>query len=273
MKRTLLSAVVALTFAAAALAAPGEGGQVREVSIPGKVFVPGSLDVLVGDTVVWRNGDASTHTVTADQDSFDSGFLSPGATFAWTFSKSGLYAYHCAIHKFMHGVVRVVPVALSAPEGPVVSGGRVVLSGLAPAGTTRVIVRRNDASARDRIVVPAADGTFSIAERVVRPVAYRALVGGVASPVVRVEVAPRVVAQPGVGNLVAAAVPSRVGAHAALQAYDREHFAWRTVARRVVGPGSHVVIPLPAERHGRFRIVVRGGDGWVDGFSQAVVLR
>jgi len=273
MKRTtLLSTVVALTLAATAFAEPGDGAQVRSVSIPGKVFVPGALDVLVGDTVVWRNGDGSTHTVTADDDSFDSGVLSPGATFARTFSKPGRYVYHCTIHKFMHGVVRVVPVALSAPEGPVVTGGRVVLNGLAPAGIDRVVVRRSGTSARNRIVVPAADGTFSVAERVVRPVAYRALVGGASSPLVRVEVAPKVIAHPVAGNLVAAVVPSRAGAHSALQAYDLEHFAWRTVARGVVRPDSRVTIPLPAERRGRFRIVVRGADGWADGFSQAVVL-
>jgi plastocyanin len=271
MRRVLFVAVVALAAVAAALAAPPGGGQVREVSIPGKVFVPGTLDVLVGDTVVWRNGDATTHTVTADNDSFDSGFLSPGATFAETFSKPGLYVYHCTIHKFMHGVVRVVPVALSAPDDAVVSGGRVVLSGLAPAGTEQVTVMRSDDSTKQRVVVPATDGSFTVTERVFRPVAYRALLGGVSSPLVHVEVEPKVVARARAGKLIATAKPSREGARAALQEYDLEHFAWRTIARSVLGPGSHVAISLPAEHRGRFRVVVRGGDGWGDGASQAVV--
>ena len=88
----------------------------------------------------------------------------------------------------------------------------------------------------------------------------------------RIEVSPKVVAELGAGRLVAAVTPSRAGARAALQAYDSEHFTWRTVARGVVDPASHVAIPLQAERRGRFRIVVRGGDGWADGASQAVVL-
>jgi plastocyanin len=274
MKGLFVSAVVALSLVAAPLAAPGVGGgQVREVAIPGRFFAPGSLDVLVGDTVIWRNGDGSTHTVTAEDDSFDSGDLSPGASFAMAFSKPGRYAYHCTIHKFMRGVVRVVPVVFSAPEDPVVSGGRVVLSGLAPAGIEKVVVVRSGTPAWERSVVPAVDGSFSVIERVVRPVAYRALVGGIASQLVRIEVAPNVVARPDAGTLVAAAAPSRAGARAVLQTYDRELFAWRTVARGVVGPDSHVTIPLPADHRGRFRIVVRGGDGWADGSSQAVVLQ
>ncbi len=274
MKGLLVATVMVLSLATVALAAPGPGGgQVREVSIPGKFFAPSSVDVLVGDTVVWRNGDSSSHTVTAADDSFDSGYLSPGATFTLTFSKPGLYAYHCTIHRFMRGAVRVAPVALSAPEAPIVSGGRVVLNGLAPAGTAKVVVRRSGSSARDQTVVPAADGSFSVAERAIRPVTYRAFVGNLASPLVRIEVAPKVAVQPSAGSLVAVAVPSRAGVHAVLQAYDREHFAWRTVARGVVRSDSHVSIPLPAERRGRFRIVVRGGEGWADGASPAVVVR
>ncbi len=272
MKRTLSVAVVGLVLAAAAALAAGGSGQVREVAIPGKFFSPAALDVLVGDSVIWRNGDSTSHTVTADDSSFDSGYVPPGGMFAMAFPKPGFYTYHCTIHRFMYGVVRVVPVALSAPEAPVVSGGRVVLSGLAPAGTEQVIVVQSGAATKQRVVVPAADGSFSVAERVFRPVAYRALVGGIASPSVRIEVSPKVVAQPGAGKLVAAVKPSRAGAHAALQAYDREHFTWRTVSRGVVDPASRVAIALPAERHGRFRVVVRGGDGWADGTSQAVVL-
>jgi plastocyanin len=274
MKRVFVLAVVMAAVAvASAFGATREGAQVREVSIPGKVFVPGRLDVLVGDTVLWRNGDAASHTVTANDDSFDSGFLGPGGTFARTFAKPGLYAYHCTIHKFMRGVVRVVPVALTAPDESVLSGGRIVLQGLAPAGTLQVVLAEVGGSSRERRITPAADGSFSVPVRVFGPTAFRAVAGGLSSPPVRIRVAPRVRVQPGAGGLAGAVTPSRAGARAVLQRYDRERFAWITVAHGVVDRSSHVAVPLPAEHAGHFRVVVRGSDGWADGISQTVVGR
>ncbi len=121
--RTSLAAVGgSLALAAGIPAALGDDGQVREVSIPGKVFAPAQLQVLVGDTVVWRNGDVTDHTVTSDDGAFDSGYLGPGLTFSLAFPKLGRYSYHCTIHKFMHGEIVVVPVALQAPAHPVVLG-------------------------------------------------------------------------------------------------------------------------------------------------------
>src|SRR5262249_36514215 len=67
-------ALGALVLAAAAPAAGG-GGQVREVTMPGKFFAPGRIQVLVGDTVTWRNADGTNHTVTSDDDLFDSGYV------------------------------------------------------------------------------------------------------------------------------------------------------------------------------------------------------
>ena len=270
MKRYLFVLLAAAVVTAAAVGAAREGAQTREVSIPAKVFVPGRIDVLVGDTVLWRNGDAITHTVTANDDSFDSGFLAPGATFTRTFAKPGSYAYHCTIHKFMRGVVRVVPVALSAPDRPVVAGAAILLQGLAPTGTTQVSVTQVGGSGPGRTATPAADGSFSVSVRVFQPSAFRAVVGGRASPLVRVAVAPRVHVQPGEGALVAAVAPSRAGATAVLQRYDRERFAWVTLGRGVVDRSSHVALPLPKDRTGHFRLVVRGSHGWADGVSQTV---
>ena len=269
----LAALAVTAAVATSALGTASVGGQVREVSMPGKVFVPGRVYVLVGDTVVWRNGDAITHTVTANDDSFDSGYLAPGGTFARTFKKPGLYAYHCTIHKFMRGTVRVVPVALSAPVDPVISGGHVVLQGLVPAGTAQVTLTQVGGKGRERRVAPAVDGSFSVSVRVFAPVGFRAVVGDAVSPLLRIAVAPSVRVQLGTGSLVGTVKPSRAGARAALQRYDRERFAWVTLARTRVDARSQVAVPLPADRAGHFRLVVRGDDGWADGFSRAVLGR
>ncbi|HEY7538184.1 MAG TPA: plastocyanin/azurin family copper-binding protein [Gaiellaceae bacterium] len=247
--------------------------QVREVSMPGKVFAPGVLQVLVGETVVWRNADSINHTVTSDSDQFDSGFIAPGLTFARVFEKTGRYAYHCSIHRFMTGDVVVVPVALAAPRDPVISGGRVVLQGLAPSGTRRVVVQK--AGERGRVVArvaPAGDGSFAVPLRVFRPEDLVARARGRASPRVHVAVSPRVRVRRQGAAVVAVAKPARRGARAVLQRYDRERFAWSTLTRGRLDAGSRVEFRLP-EGAGRFRVVVRGDGSWADGASGPVVVR
>ena len=70
-------------------------------------FQPASLTVKVGDTVTWTNNDSTAHTVTADDNSFDSGNIDPGATYKHTFDKAGTVPYHCSIHSSMTGSIVV----------------------------------------------------------------------------------------------------------------------------------------------------------------------
>lgn len=70
-------------------------------------FDPDPISITVGDTVTWTNEDGFAHTVTADDDSFDSGNLDSGATFEQTFDEAGEFAYHCNIHPQMTGTVSV----------------------------------------------------------------------------------------------------------------------------------------------------------------------
>jgi plastocyanin len=275
MRRRLLALVsalaVGLTVAGAVVAA--QGGQVREVTMPGQAYAPGRIQVLVGDTVVWRNADGTNHTVTSNDDLFDSGFISPGLTFAEAFAKPGHFAYHCSIHRFMRGEVVVVPVALSAPAEPVVSGGRIVLRGFAPTGTATVTVARTGNARRVVArVVPAGDGSFTIPLRVYEPENFIALAKGVASPVVHVAVAPKVRARRSAAAVRASVDPARPNVRAVLQRYERELFAWRTIARGRLSAASRATFALP-ERAGRFRVVVRGSGGWADGASGAIVVR
>jgi plastocyanin len=265
--------VAAVVLVLAAPSAVADTGRVRSVAIPGKAFAPADLHVLVGDTVQWQNGDSTNHTVTANDGSFDSGYLSPGTTFSLVFPKLGHYEYHCTIHRFMRGVVTVVPVALEGPGQTVVSGGRVTLSGLAPPGTRKVTVERlgGRKPAVEHRVVPAGDGSFSVTLRAQAPVVFVAAVKGKRSAAVRVMVAPRVRARVARGLVKATVSPARTGARAELQVYIRDFFTWRTIAGGRVDGGSHVSLRLPAKARGHYRIVVRGGHGWADGASPAVV--
>ena len=86
-------------------AAGGTGG--AQVTIQNFSFSPASVTVKVGDTVTWTNQDSTTHTVVADNGEFKSGNLGNGATFSFTFSTAGTFAYHCSIHSTMKGTVVV----------------------------------------------------------------------------------------------------------------------------------------------------------------------
>src|SRR5579864_8225308 len=71
------------------------------VSIVNMSFSPSSLTVTAGTTVTWTNNDTMTHTVTADDGSFDSGNITMGSKYSKLFSTAGTYTYHCTIHPNM----------------------------------------------------------------------------------------------------------------------------------------------------------------------------
>ena len=73
-------------------------GSAVAVAISGYAFDPATLTVKEGTTVTWTNQDSVTHTVTSDTGLFDSGGMSQGDTFSFTFTTAGTYAYHCTPH-------------------------------------------------------------------------------------------------------------------------------------------------------------------------------
>lgn len=83
------------------------GGKV--VAVANFAFAPANLSVSTGDTVTWINMDDVSHTVTADNDAFDSGAFGHGASFQLTAGPPGVYTYFCQIHPFMKGTLTVTP--------------------------------------------------------------------------------------------------------------------------------------------------------------------
>jgi predicted lipoprotein with Yx(FWY)xxD motif/plastocyanin len=83
------------------------GAAAASASIVDFGFQPGTITVKVGATVTWTNTGAASHTVTADDASFDSGSLATGRTFQHTFTAAGTYSFHCKIHPSMTGTVVV----------------------------------------------------------------------------------------------------------------------------------------------------------------------
>ena len=95
------------------------GGSTVNVSLPNGVgnsqglnYLPASVTVAKGGSVVWKNNDPVPHTVTSTSvtsgaSSFDSGNMNANATYTVTFTFDGTYQYKCSYHPWMHGTVIV----------------------------------------------------------------------------------------------------------------------------------------------------------------------
>lgn len=87
-------------------------------------YYPAELTIEKGETVTWKNESALVHTVTCDPEkaarsknvnlpegaqAFDSGRMSKGDTFKYTFEQAGRYKYFCIPHEAtgMIGVIIV----------------------------------------------------------------------------------------------------------------------------------------------------------------------
>jgi plastocyanin len=90
---------------------PASNGNTFQVSIAGSFnFLPGTLTVPKGATVIWTNHSSVGHTVTSDTNAFASnGTIPEGQTFQMVFTTAGTYTYHCAIHTYMKGTIIVTP--------------------------------------------------------------------------------------------------------------------------------------------------------------------
>jgi plastocyanin len=95
---------------------------IKMLDVPA-AFEPGTVTIKIGDTVEWRNVGNEVHHATTDPsmaincgdvgspagaETFDSGFLKPGATFSHTFKVAGTYRYACAVHETSGMIGKIV---------------------------------------------------------------------------------------------------------------------------------------------------------------------
>ena len=78
-------------------AAPLEAGTTRIAMVDNR-FREATLTVKAGTRVEWLNDGTNVHTASAMDGTFDSGSLSTGQAFAYTFDKPGQYQYICRQH-------------------------------------------------------------------------------------------------------------------------------------------------------------------------------
>ena len=110
----LLGALAALAFlfaSSTSALAIGEPASVNIVDAPRPQpkwgYTPATREVDVGTWVTWSNDGEEAHTVTALDDSFDSGNLDPSEGFSWFFDQPGTFSYICSLHPWMTGRIIV----------------------------------------------------------------------------------------------------------------------------------------------------------------------
>ena len=76
-------------------------------------YIPATLNISAGTTVIWENNDAAAHLATSGTPDggpdgvFDSGMIMGGATYEYEFSETGEFVYYCLVHPWMVGTVIV----------------------------------------------------------------------------------------------------------------------------------------------------------------------
>ena len=100
---------LALVLLAAACLQVAAQAETKSVVIQAFQFKPQALDVKPGDEVEFVNKDVTEHTATASNNAFDSKTIKPGQSWKWKAGAAGQYAYNCAFHNGMKGVINVKP--------------------------------------------------------------------------------------------------------------------------------------------------------------------
>jgi plastocyanin len=238
------------------------------IGMKGKLFNPGTADALAGEPVTWVNDDGTAHDVATFAAGFDSGRMEIGARFSQTFAEQGTYEYHCTLHRFMFGSVRVFGLALGAGTRSAGPGQPATLSGRAPAGVDAVTIERLGAGGAWEAVGGAtsgADRRFSAQVPTAGPSAFRARSGELLSPVVRVAARPLVhISATRHGARISVTVatdPAQRGARVALQRYVRERFTFVTVDRATLTRASRATFTLRSRHYERLRAVITQGVG------------
>ena len=130
----LLTALIAAAWLTPLAVARGDGYGAT-VSAIDNIYDPDVVRIQPGQSIEWTNDGRSPHTVTADDGSWDSGNMDPGAEFTHTFDQPGIYSFYCRYHGSpgvgMAGTVVVGDVPLPGPAGGVGPGEEPVPSGFA----------------------------------------------------------------------------------------------------------------------------------------------
>ncbi len=104
-------------------------GATHQVNMVGVAYEPDTLNITEGDSVLWVNTSALTHTTTSGVSGvpdgyWDSGLMPPNDSFTFHFDSSGVFPYYCTPHWIlgMIGLITVAPVGIDEIEIVVPNG-------------------------------------------------------------------------------------------------------------------------------------------------------
>jgi hypothetical protein len=259
------------------------------VSMATAAFAPAHVDVLAGDTVVWRNNSQKTHNVKFETEGFNSGRIAPRGAANHPFPVAGVYDYVCTIHDPMTGQVAVHPLLLSGPSKRVRRGTSVAFQVRAPEGAGEVTIEADHGAgfAPVAMATPVAgegheehDAPGALHATVVasETALYRAVFSGGSSNELRIEVtdAPDLSAALKRGSRGAVvnvrATPATPGGRVVLQLRLPERFGWWPVDRARLSRGSRASFRVRGNEGVPARVVLVGPD-WATPLSQSRTLR
>lgn len=86
------------------------------IEIKNFTFNPSDISANAGDVIQITNSDTTAHTVTADDNSFDTGTINPGETRTLVLpNQDGKFGFHCALHPYMRGSITITGTPTPAP--------------------------------------------------------------------------------------------------------------------------------------------------------------
>jgi plastocyanin len=93
-----LGIALAIFFLTPGVSALAEAQNSVPVDMKNFVYAPAEIRIAPGQSVTWTNRDFVAHTITADDRTFDSGYIALGGTFTQQFDTPGTYQYFCQPH-------------------------------------------------------------------------------------------------------------------------------------------------------------------------------
>ena len=287
MKKALVvaTAVCALAgagFGVAALTAT------KTVNIKSTGFVPKTVTVAGGDSVIWKNVDTTSHQVIANNGAFASPQLAPNKTYTKAMNTPGTYPYHDALHPTLKGTVKVtgaapsVSIAASVPIA--VYGSSIHVSGMVspPAvGDTVSIYAQPVGQASFVKLNDVQTTTNGIWDLITSPqilTAYKATWKGKTSAVINVAVSPRLRLTRSGSWFVARAQPSKYRGHWVYVQRMNSFGDWVKIKKVFLNSQSAKRFKLPGLPHGQNRLRIfmttnQAGFGYIFGTSPTVSFR
>jgi plastocyanin len=86
---------------------PAPAPSTHTVTMEAVGYVPATVTVHVGDTIVWVNKDPFPHTATSQIGRFDSKEIAAGASWSFKPETPGEFPYECTFHPTMKAMVKV----------------------------------------------------------------------------------------------------------------------------------------------------------------------